>query len=369
MSIPNKKNNKEDIAYKYLWEMICEEDRKVGDLLPTELEISKQLGLNRLTVSKALAWLKNEGYISRRAGYGTTIERKPPSSDTRLILVISPWPEWKRSANWYYSRLLYAVHAEALINGATTVNVAFHATEAKEEDFNRILNLYNAVKCEGVIVIDPYVASHERLSKFLEKIGCPSVWVDSSFKEGNMHRVDVDNFKAGFDLTVKLINDGYQRIAFLSTAQTTSARQLRYQGYKAALKANDITFDERYVVSPGSDLYVEEAGGECAGIYAARRLDADALFVTDSHMLKGIHAFCNEFPSPQMENLIRLSIATFDYDGQDRNPMIRYSVIQPIESIGREAVQVFLTEHQSSDCIVRKIPAEIQKLNAAKTDY
>ena len=29
MSIPSKKNNKEDIAYKYLWEMICEkEDRK-----------------------------------------------------------------------------------------------------------------------------------------------------------------------------------------------------------------------------------------------------------------------------------------------------------------------------------------------------
>mgnify|MGYP005722804195 FL=1 len=97
MNMSCKKINKEDIAYKYLWEMICDEDRKVGDLLPTELEISKQLGLNRLTVSKALAWLKNEGYVSRRAGYGTTIERKPPSSDTRLILVISPWPEWKLS--------------------------------------------------------------------------------------------------------------------------------------------------------------------------------------------------------------------------------------------------------------------------------
>ena len=361
MNMSCKKINKEDIAYKYLWEMICDEDRKVGDLLPTELEISKQLGLNRLTVSKALAWLKNEGYVSRRAGYGTTIERKPPSSDTRLILVISPWPEWRRSANWYYSRLLYAVHGEALINGATTVNVAFHATEAKEEDFNRILNLYNAVKCEGVIVIDPYVATHERLSNFLEKIGCPSVWVDSSIKEGDhTHRVDVDNFKAGFDLTENLINDGFKRIAFLSMALTTTARQLRYQGYQAALEAHGIAVDERYVVSPGSDLYVDEAGGECAGIYAARRLDADALFVTDSHMIKGMHAFFNEFPSPQMEKLIRLPIATFDSDDQDRNPMIRYSVVQPIESIGREAVQVFLAEHQGAEWIIKKIPAEIK---------
>ena len=77
-------------------------------------------------------------------------------------------------------------------------------------------------------------------------------------------------------------------------------------------------------------------------------------------MIKGVHAFYNEFPSPQMEKLIRLPIATFDSDDQDRNPMIRYSVVQPIESIGREAVQVFLAEHPSTEGIIKKIPAEIK---------
>jgi DNA-binding LacI/PurR family transcriptional regulator len=40
--------------------------------------------------------------------------------------------------------------------------------------------------------------------------------------------------------------------------------------------------------------------------------------------------------------------------------MIRYSVVQPIESIGREAVQVFLAEHQGAEGIIKKIPAEIK---------
>jgi hypothetical protein len=40
--------------------------------------------------------------------------------------------------------------------------------------------------------------------------------------------------------------------------------------------------------------------------------------------------------------------------------MIRYSVVQPIESIGREAVQVFLAEHPPTEGIIKKISAEIK---------
>ena len=54
MSVSCKKINKEDIAYKYLWEMICEKDRKVGDLLPAERMIKKsRLRLRRLALSDA----------------------------------------------------------------------------------------------------------------------------------------------------------------------------------------------------------------------------------------------------------------------------------------------------------------------------
>ncbi|NQY31544.1 MAG: GntR family transcriptional regulator [Coraliomargarita sp.] len=360
-----KHTNKEDLAYKHLWEMICDENRKVGDLLPTELEIAKGLGVNRLTVSKALAWLKNEGYISRRAGYGTTIERKPPSSSTRLILVISPWPEWERSANWYYSRLLYAVHAEALLNGATTVNVAFHATETQDEDFNRISNLYNAVKCEGVIVIDPYVATHDRLNRFLETIGCPSVWVDSSLQvQDNVHHVDLDNFQAAFDVTEKLIKYGAKRIAFMGTMLSTTARQLRFDGYKAALAANGIEFDERLKVTTAEDSYVEEAGNECAGVYAARKLDADALFVADSHMIPGIISFRDEFPTKRMDRLVQLPIATFDFDEKLLDgASVRFSVIQPVEELGRQAVQLFLSNQELKEPTKRKVAATIREFN------
>ena len=58
-----KPNTKEDIAYRYVRELINSDDLQPGDLLPTETSISEKLGINRMTIAKALASLKNEGYV------------------------------------------------------------------------------------------------------------------------------------------------------------------------------------------------------------------------------------------------------------------------------------------------------------------
>ena len=51
---------------------------------------------------------------------------------------------------------------------------------------------------------------------FLDDLKCPSVWAGSSLesREG-IHKVDIDDFQAAFDLTQKLIDGGAQRIAFM----------------------------------------------------------------------------------------------------------------------------------------------------------
>jgi DNA-binding GntR family transcriptional regulator len=46
---------------------------KVGDLLPTELELCKRFGVSRYTAREAVRRLKDAGMVSRRAGIGTTV--------------------------------------------------------------------------------------------------------------------------------------------------------------------------------------------------------------------------------------------------------------------------------------------------------
>lgn len=357
---------KETIAYEHLRELIGNDRIQPGDLLPTEVEISKQLGINRMTISKALASLKNEGYVERRAGRGTTLLRKPASSSSKIVMVISPWPSDNPEDDWYFQRLIYAIQAEAIRNEMATVNVAFHYSEANEQDFIRIRDLYQAVECTGAIVVDPFMSTHDRLQKFLDDLECPAVWAGSSLQTyEKAHRVDIDNFQTAYDLTEKLIGDGAKQIIFMSGALNTTARKRRFDGYKAALGKNNVVFNERLVICHSTPAYMNEAGSECAAIYAARKLDANALFLNDYPMMEGIWEFCNRYPSPELDKLQILPIATFDCDGKKTEANIRYSANQPIEQIGAEAVRTFLQAKETAGAtpIIKILPARIRHLS------
>ncbi|MEA2068507.1 MAG: GntR family transcriptional regulator [Verrucomicrobiota bacterium] len=358
-------NTKEEIAYQYARKLINSDELQPGDLLPTESHISEQLGINRMTIAKALSSLKNEGYVERRAGRGTTLIRKPAASSSKLIVVIAPWPSNDPKDDWYFQRLVYSIQSEAIRNGMATLHVAFHYDEANEQDFVRIRDLYQAVECTGAIVIDPFMSTHDRLQKFLDDLGCPAVWAGSSLHTyENAHRVDIDNYQTAFNLTEKLIADGAQQIIFMSGALNTTARKRRFEGYQGALEKHGITFDEGFTICHSTPTYMNEAGSECAGIYAARKLDADALFLSDFPMMEGIQEFCTRYPNPELENLKALPIATFDFDGGNAEANIRYSANQPIEEIGFEAVRIFMQAKQEapSTPVVKTLAADIRTL-------
>ena len=55
--------------------MICRGDLQVGDKLPSERELAKQLGCNYHTVRRGLALLESDRWIERRVGAGTFVLR------------------------------------------------------------------------------------------------------------------------------------------------------------------------------------------------------------------------------------------------------------------------------------------------------
>ncbi|MFL2860076.1 MAG: GntR family transcriptional regulator [Pontiellaceae bacterium] len=360
-----KPHTKEDIAYRYVRKLINSDDIQPGDLLPTETSISEKLCINRMTIAKALASLKNEGYVERRAGRGTTLIRKPAASSSKLIIVIAPWPSKNPKDDWYFQRLVYSIQSEAVRNELATLNVAFHFRQAEEQDFIRIRDLYKAVECTGAIVVDPFMATHSQLQEFLDDLGCPSVWAGSSLKTyKKANRVDIDNYQTAFDLTERLIEDGAEQVGFMSGALETTARQRRFEGYKGALESRGIAYDERLVICHSTPSYLNEAGSECAAIYAARNLNADALFLNDYPMMEGILEFCNRYPNPELDKLKILPISTFDFEDKSTEANVRYSAHQPIEEIGFEAVRIFMQARDKilTDAVVKTLSADIRKI-------
>lgn len=59
---------------------------KEGDLIPSEKELSESFGVSRVTIRKAISQLVSEKYLTRRAGYGTTVLRNTSSLSSFTLI-------------------------------------------------------------------------------------------------------------------------------------------------------------------------------------------------------------------------------------------------------------------------------------------
>ena len=75
--------------YNWLREMIDRGRFLADEKLPTEIEIAKKFGVNRMTVRQAMDMLVNEGIINRKRGKGTFLLKKPDKVNYLLDNIIS----------------------------------------------------------------------------------------------------------------------------------------------------------------------------------------------------------------------------------------------------------------------------------------
>lgn len=77
----------------------------------------------------------------------------------------------------------------------------------------------------------------------------PLVLVDATDEEGMIPSVEPDEFRIGYDATMRLVRAGCERIAYVGCAETMIAQNGRLEGYQAALKDAGRPYDERLVAN------------------------------------------------------------------------------------------------------------------------
>lgn len=76
-------------AEKLIRELISREEYQNGKLLPSEVDLSQQLGISRNTLRHSINKLVNEGLLIRRKGYGTKVATKGISGRAKNWLSFS----------------------------------------------------------------------------------------------------------------------------------------------------------------------------------------------------------------------------------------------------------------------------------------
>jgi DNA-binding LacI/PurR family transcriptional regulator len=223
-------------------------------------DIAKELGISTSTVSRAL-----------RDSYEISGETKRLVLQCAERLQYRPNPialslKEKRSrsigvivaeiANSFFSQAINGIESIAYNKG---YNVIISQTQESLEKEIKHIDFLASRSIDGLIIsVSSETESMDHLKR-LHARGLPMVFFDRIKEEIDTHKVTADNFKAAYNATTHLINEGNERIACLVNASHLSITQERIAGYRKALADTGKVVDEEIIkVCKHGGLVLEE---------------------------------------------------------------------------------------------------------------
>jgi DNA-binding LacI/PurR family transcriptional regulator len=240
------KEQKEKPLYEQISDKLREEIQtgqlRPGDRLRNEIELAEALGVGRNTVRQAILRLVDEGLVTRGRGQGTFVGQVVgalQSSDSELpnVLFVQPRKDFRALYNPFYHHVLAALDQSFAESGMRLIYVTAN-------DRSDLLRVNHGARVDAIVM----AGISER--SFLDCVrlwDAPIISVHEWFPDEDIICVKVDNVRGGFLATQHLIETGCKRIACLCGPESNYVFFERIQGYRMALEAYSLPYDEQYV--------------------------------------------------------------------------------------------------------------------------
>ena len=274
---------------------------------------------------RVLAAVEAKGYIPNNSARDLVRSR----SDAVGVIV-------RGTGNLFFSEMLKTVSKEIEAKGYTMV-LQFIESDADEVKAGAILE--REKKLRGLIFLG---GRFDYTPAELAVIGVPYVCCSytncfGSLREEDYSSVSIDDYRTAYTAVEELIRLGHRRIAALVPGRSDrSISELRYNGFRAALRDNGIPFDPA--------LLVETGGFEMPEMYQGVKLllergeEFSALFtLSDTAALAAIKAL-NDHGRRVPEDCSVIAIDGLRVS-EYVNPTLT-TMVQPVEDMGRESVQI-----------------------------
>lgn len=181
-----------------------------------------------------------------------------------------------------------------------------HQVTGRGEEMERdVLGLVDQTHLDGLIVTAPLSESPD-LMRALDRRALPFVRVAPNDVPHQTPFVDMDDAGAAREMAEYLVGLGHRRIGFIVGHPDHFASGQRLLGYKAALAAHGIEFQERYV---RQGYFTFESGMDAAKELLTQPDPPTAIFASNDDMAAGVLMAAHELGINVPE---RLSVAGFD---------------------------------------------------------
>lgn len=329
----------------------------------TIYDIAKHLNISATTVSRGLkdhpAINKNTrkkiAEAARFLGYrSNTFASSLRSKKTHTIGVIVP-----RLNSYFMSSVLAGMEDAASRENYNLI--ISQSLENAEKEVANAHTMYNK-RVDGLLVSLAYDTENiAHFDPFFKK-NIPVLFFDRIYPHSDSTSIVIDNYKAGYEVTKHLIDQGCRRIMHLGGNLLRNVYADRLRGYKQALLDHNITLDEKKMIYISK--LSEEAGTKAAEHILKMSGKPDAVFSANDNaavycMMKlkeaGIRipadiAFAG-FNNDPISKIIEPNLTTVNYSGYDIGEAAVNSLINHFN--GLSSIKTTNTIILRSDLIIR----------------
>ncbi|WP_129788979.1 GntR family transcriptional regulator [Promicromonospora panici] len=227
-------------VYEKLRDAIHSGTYRVGDRMPAEAELTKQLKVSAITLKRAMDLLRADGYITRRPRLGTVVVSE---SATNAAAASGPAPLIGCVLTDFDDTFGTRVLAGLLDASSTAANLVVKRSLGNGEAEG---DLVRALVADGVqgLILEPSSSQYVPPA-VLELItqSFPVAILDRVFDGVPVSSVCSDNVSAGRQAAEVLFAAGYDHVGLVSAASTVSTVQDRLDGVVDAHATRHVPFD------------------------------------------------------------------------------------------------------------------------------
>ncbi len=323
----------------------------------TIYDIAKALKLSPSTVSRGLRDHKSIRKETRRRilakamdlGYQhNTFASNLRSNRTYTIGLILP-----RLDSYFMSTVISGIEKVANKRGYNLVISQSEETYEKEKAC--ISTMFN-LRVDGLLFSLAYETKNLDHLKMFQKRGIPVIFFDRVFDQSDHLSIVIDNFKAGFEVTNHMIEQGCKRIVHLGGDLKRNVYRDRYNGYRKALKDHNLPFDPNIVsIGPMN----EEAGIRMVDKMIRMEQIPDGIFASND--VSAVACICrlkqNGFRIPEdvavagfnngpISKVVDPNLTTVNYPGEEMGEVAITTLVDMLEDSLAPSVNTIVLKHQ-----------------------
>ena len=310
----------------------------------TIYDIADKLNLSPATVSRAL---KDEPIVNKKTkkrifdmaekiGYRTNnFARNLRNQKTDTIGVIIP-----RVNSYFMSSVIAGIEKVLQTEGYTLI-----ISQSSEDVTNEIAStktMFNN-RVDGLLVSLAY--DTKDLSHFepFIKRNIPIIFFDRIIRNTDLSNILIDNYKAAYEATTHLVEQGCQRIVHITAVSKLDVYAKRLKGYKKALADHQIPFNKEYVLKGPLSMEYGKAAAE--SILDFNTLP-DGIFVANDNCAVGCMMTLKEhgvripediaivgFNNDPVSQVIEPNLTTIDYPGTEMGAVAARQLIDQLKNI------------------------------------